>query len=65
MKSTKSRAHLLIIAVSGVFALPAQAYVDPGSGHLILQALGVAFFGSLFYVKQIFGFFRKLFTRSK
>lgn len=28
-------------------------YIDPGAGHLLLQALGVAVFGALFYVRQI------------
>jgi hypothetical protein len=36
-------------------ALPfrAEAYVDPGSGSLIWQALAAAFVGALFYVRRI------------
>jgi hypothetical protein len=33
------------------------AYVDPGSGTLILQLLGAALIGALFYVRKIIGWF--------
>lgn len=43
------------------------AYVDPGSGLLIWQALVAAFLGALFYFKRvrdaIVRFFKKLFGR--
>ena len=38
----------------------AFAYVDPGSGHMIIQMLYLLAFSSLFYVKKIFLFFRNL-----
>lgn len=37
---------------------PILAYVDPGSGHLILQVIGAFFLGSLFYVKRAWAWVR-------
>lgn len=49
-------AMLWLVCAMVLFVSPgAQAtYVDPGAGHLLFQALGVALFGTLFYLKQIF-----------
>ncbi len=56
---------LVIVLTIGVFAtVPAYAYVDPGSGQLLLQALGVVFFGAAFYVRQIVAFFRRMLRRN-
>lgn len=48
------------IGVAVLFAIlivgterPARAYTDPGSGALILQTLGAAFVGFLFYLRRI------------
>lgn len=42
---------------------PAFAYVDPGFGSLVLQALAASIVGGLFYFRQvrdaIFSFFRR------
>lgn len=46
----------LFVSFSLVFlvALPdAHAYIDPGSGALLWQALLAAFFGALFYFRSI------------
>jgi hypothetical protein len=41
----------------------AQAYLDPGTGSLLLQGLAAAFFSSLFFIKKywrkIINFFKK------
>jgi len=37
---------------------PVLAYVDPGSGHLILQVIAGFFLGSLFYAKQAWAWIR-------
>lgn len=36
-------------------AQQASAYIDPGSGSLLLQILGGAAVGCLFYVRRFFG----------
>lgn len=45
-----------------MFVQPAFAYIDPGSGTMILQAIVLAFVGGWFAVKnywnKILGFFR-------
>jgi hypothetical protein len=38
----------------------APAYVDPGSGTLILQLLAAALIGALFYVRKVIAWFRGL-----
>jgi hypothetical protein len=50
-------------------ALTLLAYVDPGSGLLIWQALVAVVIGLLFYLKKtrdcIFALFRRIFKRNK
>lgn len=46
----------LILVVMAVMASPCFGYVDPGSGHLLLQALLAGFFGGFFFIKRIFTF---------
>lgn len=44
---------LLIILLMIATTAPAYAYSDPGSGLLLLQMLGSALVGVLFYFRQI------------
>jgi len=37
---------------------PAQAYVDPGTGMMIWQAVGAAALGCAFYFRKLFSWFR-------
>ena len=54
------------VFIIALFApLPAHAYVDPGSGSLLLQALAAVGVGLLFYISRIRNFIRGLFRRSK
>jgi hypothetical protein len=45
--------------VGGVVALtlasipPAQAYIDPGTGSMLLQMFGAAIVGALFYFREM------------
>jgi hypothetical protein len=43
----------IIVLLLLVLTTPAFAYTDPGSGLLILQLLGSALVGVLFYFKKI------------
>jgi len=36
----------------------AKAYADPGSGALVWQVLVAGFFGTMFYIRRIFGWLR-------
>jgi len=50
---------LQIVAVLCALEQPAHAYVDPGSGYVLLQVIGSMFAGALFYLRhrlrRIFG----------
>jgi hypothetical protein len=51
---------LLALVVWFIGAGTAHAYIDPGSGAVIWQALLAAFFGALFFLR---GFVRRVRTR--
>ncbi|MEZ4749292.1 MAG: hypothetical protein R3B54_01310 [Bdellovibrionota bacterium] len=59
------RSESLKVLVTLLFAKEAFGYVDPGSGHMLIQALGVAFFGLLFYLKQIVAYAKRVVSRDK
>lgn len=43
---------LQVGAVLATFEMPAQAYVDPGSGYVLLQVIGSMAIGGLYYVRH-------------
>jgi len=43
---------LQIAAVICAFERPAHAYVDPGSGYMLLQVIGSMFAGAIFYLRH-------------
>jgi hypothetical protein len=43
---------LQVVTVICAFERPAQAYVDPGSGYVLLQVIGSMCAGALFYFRQ-------------
>jgi hypothetical protein len=43
---------LQIAAVICAFERPAHAYVDPGSGYMLLQVIGSMFAGAIFFVRH-------------
>ncbi len=55
---------LLVIALGIAVEQPAAAYTDPGSGALILQMVGAALVGGLFYFRKFLSFFRRDRSRS-
>ena len=55
---------LMVFVIGMVMAQPAAAYTDPGSGALILQMVGAALVGGLFYFRKILSFFRRDRSRS-
>ena len=48
---------LLLLLLVGT-ERPAQAYVDPGTGMMIWQAVGAAALGVAFYFRKLFSWFR-------
>ncbi|MGE5506100.1 MAG: hypothetical protein ACM31L_16890 [Actinomycetota bacterium] len=53
-----------VLAAAVLLAPSAHAYVDPGSGTLLLQILGAAAVGGLFYLRTAWAKLRGLFSRS-
>ncbi|MFW9930093.1 MAG: hypothetical protein ACFFD1_11930 [Candidatus Thorarchaeota archaeon] len=43
----------------------AFAYIDPGTGSMVLQALAVAVFSSLFFIKKILRSIKLFFKKDK
>jgi hypothetical protein len=57
-------AHLACaIAVSIAAVAPAAAYIDPGTGSMLLQMLGAGIAGAIFYFRELRIKFLSLFTR--
>ena len=46
---------IMLLSVFFVLSLntPSYAYLDPGTGSMILQALAAVFFSTMFFAKQI------------
>lgn len=62
MKQTlKTLACALAIAVSA--ATPAAAYIDPGTGSMLLQVIGAGIAGAIFYFREIRIKLKSLFSR--
>ena len=63
MRQMKNSCIGVVVLLIFFFTRPVYAYIDPGSGSLILQtALGIAFGGlyaTKLYWRQILAFFRK------
>lgn len=59
-RSSEKRIHLCLVvlgvlqvgAVLAALEMPAQAYVDPGSGYVLLQVIGSMAIGGLYYVRH-------------
>lgn len=57
MPSRSVRPAILALYLLLICTQQAAAYTDPGSGALLLQILGGAAVGCLFYLRKILGFF--------
>lgn len=64
-----SASLLLAVLILAVYPKSAFAYIDPGSGSLLLQIVMSAFFGALFLARNFLakatGGFRRLFSGGK
>lgn len=60
---------IIILAASLLLPINAHAYIDPGTGSIVLQAIFAAFFGALFTIKMWWrsaaAFFARLFGKGK
>jgi hypothetical protein len=54
---------LIVTVIWTLFPFSAYAYVDPGSGTLLLQLLAAMGVGALFYVDKMKAFVRGLFSK--
>lgn len=52
------RRHLVILLIAATLPSLANAYVEPGNGHLLLQLFLAFVAGALFYMKSIVDWFR-------
>jgi len=59
MTSRSAPPALLAVCLILAGAQQASAYTDPGSGALLLQIIGGAAVGCLFYLRKILGFFNR------
>ena len=51
------------IAVSAAAVAPAAAYIDPGTGSMLLQMIGAGIAGAIFYFRELRIKFLSMFTR--
>jgi len=51
------------LAVSVAAVAPASAYIDPGTGSMLLQMLGAGIAGAIFYFREFRMKLLSLFTR--
>jgi len=56
--------YLTSIIILIVLTTPAYAYLDPGTGSMILQGLAAAFFGLMFFSRRIIASIKTYFNRS-
>jgi len=63
--------NMLRTRLAGLAALffcavaPAHAYIDPGTGSMLLQVLGAAIAGAIFYFRELRIKFLSLFSRRR
>lgn len=41
------------VAAAVLVAAPAQAYIDPGTGSMLLQVIGAGIAGAIFYFREL------------
>ncbi len=59
----KFRMALAVVSLSAGFASPAQAYIDPGTGSMLLQIIGAGIAGAIFYFRELRIKLMSLFSR--
>ena len=55
---------LIVVAIL-ITAQPAMAYVDPGTGSILLQIAFALFASSYLWLKRVLDFVRRLFRKNK
>jgi len=75
MKTSKDQPDRLISIILPVFVAiglgvttipsPVAAYIDPGTGTMLIQVIAAAIFGALFTIKSWFGSLKSLFIKKK
>jgi hypothetical protein len=62
----KSAALSLVFLFAVLLAMPQQAsaYVDPGSGAMLWQALAAILLGLMFYIRRVRAWFGRIFSSS-
>jgi hypothetical protein len=67
MRRTASSGYLrtaaAVVAVTAVSSGTASAYIDPGTGSMLLQMIGAGIAGAIFYFRELRIKFLSLFTR--
>ena len=56
-----ARIVLLVLAINLVLPSPAHAYLDPGSGAMILQILAAIGIGIMFYFQKVRDAIKRIF----
>jgi hypothetical protein len=51
------------VAIAAGFSNPAFAYIDPGTGSMLLQVIGAAIAGAIFYFRELRYKVMSLFSR--
>ena len=66
MQNNLKLLKLLFVAeiITLILSKPAHAYIDPGTGALILQIIAGIGVGIMFYFRKIVHVFRRIFKRS-
>jgi hypothetical protein len=58
--------HILMICLAlFVYAVPAYAYIDPGTGSVMLQAVVAGLFAAIFFVKLSWRKFTSFFSKRR
>lgn len=67
MQTKPRKINLLVVltVLTFIFTKPAYAYVDPGTGVLLLQILAAIGVGIIFYFRKFISIIKNLFSRSK
>jgi hypothetical protein len=57
---------LFLVIISSIILLPfnAHAYIDPGTGSIVVQALIAGFLGSIFALRTFWGRISAFFSKS-
>lgn len=67
MRLTRKNGDLVratvVTALTAGTASPAYAYIDPGTGSMLLQVIGASIAGSIFYFRELRMKLLSLFTR--